>query len=176
MRRQRIVIALMLLVFSGYSYADLVTYTDSAMQTTSGQAFTFTVNSAEIAAGEGTFTITARGDYSVGYPGTEYLDWNIDSLVSGSGWAPANADSYTTYLNNDVLWTRTITIDAATMSNITSDGLFTILIDLCSVVDHFYSTDEVSYSLSYNVVPTPSALLLGFMGLGVAIRKIRSRA
>jgi hypothetical protein len=133
--RTAIFIAVMcMFVLSGTAVA--VTYTDSAPQSTAGQNFTFTFHPVESSVGmDGTFTVHARGDYTIGYPSAEYLTWNIEGLVSGTG-APAYGTIIHEFKSDDVEWEQSYTISGSTLDTITADSSITIFVDLSSEVNY----------------------------------------
>ena len=84
--------------------ANAVTYTDSSPQTTAGQNFVFTFSPVHPwNGGNGTFTVHARGDYSVS-ASSEYLDWDIDGLVSDRAAPSAGGTVIQTFNFDDIEW------------------------------------------------------------------------
>ena len=159
-RLATVVTALCVFMLTGASYA--VTYTDSSPQTTAGQNFVFTFSPVNPwNGGNGTFTVHARGDYSVEYPTSEYLNWDIDGLISDVG-----APDYGTVINefsfDDVEWEQSYTINGGLLDAITSDSSIAISIDLSSAVNyqidpskHFVEV-EITYNASGSPCPSPA--------------------
>ena len=125
------------------------------------------------------FTIKARGDYSVG-DFNEFVNWNLDGIVSENGWRPDSAQTVTVFAGNDVLWEQTRTLSDGIMNSLTSDGNITVtLTNSFAVTPLMNPTDFVSFKLIYEdsipTVPVPAAVWLfgsGLLGLiGIARRK-----
>jgi hypothetical protein len=141
--------------------ANAVTYTDSAPQTTPGQNFVFTFSPVgPWSGGNGTFTVHARGDYTIAFPTSEYLNWDIDGLISDVG-APAYGTLINEFSYDDVEWEQSFTISGGLLNAITSDSSITISIDLSSAVDrqidpskHFVEV-ELTYNSSGPQCPPP---------------------
>ena len=109
--------------------ANAVTYTDSSPQTTAGQNFVFTFSPVNPwNGGNGTFTVHARGDYSVGNS-SEYLDWDIDGLVSERAGPSKGGTVIQNWGGNDVEWEQSFTINGGLMDAITSDSVINISLD-----------------------------------------------
>ena len=143
--------------------ANAVTYTDSSPQTTAGQNFIFTFSPVNPwNGGNGTFTVHARGDYSITIS-TEYLDWDIDGLVSDRAAPSAGGTVIQTFNYNDIEWEQSFMISGALLNAITSDSSIAISIDLSSAVDyqidpriHFVEV-ELTYNASGPQCPPPPA-------------------
>jgi hypothetical protein len=179
-----LIFALLLVALVGPARADTLTYYSLQTQL-SGDSypnapFIYTFNGVRLSDGsDGQFTILAQGDYSITFPNIEYLNWDIDGLVSGTG-APAYGTVIQEYSFDNVMWTQTFTIPGSTMVAITADGMATLTIQLAiDQVDHFNPTDFVQGQISFQglspPVPLPStALLFGSGLLGLAgWRKLR---
>jgi len=143
--------------------ANAVTYTDSSPQTTAGQDFVFTFSPVNPwNGGNGTFTVHARGDYSVD-TSSEYLDWGIDGLVSDRAGPLKGGTVIQTFNYNDVEWEQSFMISGSTLNAITSDSSIAISIDLSSAVNyeidpskHFVEV-ELTYNASGQQCPPPAA-------------------
>lgn len=146
--------------------ASAINYSASTVLNAAGQSFTFTTDPAlNSAGGGGIFTIEARGDYSYNWSNLENLSWNIDEIVSDSGWAPANADEYKIFGYNDIWWKKSVFINDTLLASILFDNEFTVNLLNTLEVNLFNKSSMVSWSLEYSPVPEPSAFLL--MGLGI---------
>ena len=147
MRTATAVTALCVFILAGASNAD--TYTDSSPQTTPGQNFVFTFSPVgPWSGGNGTFTVHARGDYSVEHP-TEFLNWDIDGLISDIG-APTYGTVITEFSHDDVEWEQSYTINGGLMAAITSDSVINISVDLPSNIDIIGVHSFVEVELTYN--------------------------
>jgi hypothetical protein len=175
------------LASQGMVSATPVTFTDSANTTVSWETFTFTETVTIPSLSFGVFTILAQGDYDDwAGPEFEYLDWDIDGIVSGTGWGPTNNDLALTLAPDNVTWYKTITLAPAIMDSIFSDNSFTVTIQNSPDVDPVQATDGVSYTLQYfdgsttgSPVPEPTTMLLlgsGLIGLAGLRRKLTSRS
>lgn len=137
-----------------------VTLTHRWWQNSAGQNFTFTFYPVELSNGtNGTFTIHARGDYSVPYPKAEFLTWDIDALVCGVG-APDYGTVISEFMFNDVEWEQSFTVNGAVLSTITSDSSITISVDLSDAVDYQINPTKhfVEVELTYtteDICPPP---------------------
>ena len=142
--------------------AKAVTYTDSSPQTTPGQNFNFVFSPVNAwNSGNGTLTVHARGDYTVGIL-SESLSWNIDGLVSGSAAPSAGGTVIHEFGSHDVEWEQSFVISGGLLNSITSDSSIAISIDLSSSVDIVNpSTNFVEVELTYNgsgpACPPPAA-------------------
>ena len=138
------------------SAATAETLDDCRDQTITGQNFILSFPAVELSNGtDGTFTIHARGDYSVSWPQDEYLTWDIDGLCSGTG-APAYGSVIQIYNHDDVEWEQTFTVSGACLSAATADSSVNINLDLSSQV-HIYGPSFVCVELTYGSSCAPLA-------------------
>ena len=170
----------------GVVSATPVLFTDSQYITTLGETFTFTEAAPIPSLSGGVFTIMAQGDYDWGDP-LEYLDWNIDGIISGTTWGPAYSPQFydSTAPANNVSWFQTVAISTALMDSILADKSFTVTITNSNNVEAVQGTDFVSYTLQYfdastsgAPVPEPATMLLlgaGLIGIAGLKRKAASR-
>ncbi len=184
----RYVLLCVAIFFAGYGVASAtpVLFTDSQYITTLGETFTFTEAAPIPSLSGGVFTIMAQGDYDWGDP-LEYLDWDIDGIVSGTAWGPAYSPQFydSTAPANNVSWFQTFAISTAFMDSILADDSFTVTITNSNNVEAVQGTDFVSYTLQYfdastsgAPVPEPGTMLLlgaGLIGLAGLKRKTASR-
>ena len=152
-----------------------VLLTDSAVQTVTGQDFTFTFSPVERSDGsDGLFTIHARGDYSATYGTNEWITWSLEGLVSDSAGPYLGSPVIQTYNGNDLEWAETYTISGSVLRSITNDSVVTISADLGSYVDMGLSANPfVEVELAYTPVPEPATLTL--LALGSSAWLIRRR-
>ena len=184
----RYVLLCMAVFFAGHGVAAAtpVLFTDSYFITTFGETFTFTEAAPIPSLSGGVFTIMAQGDYDWGDP-LEYLDWNIDGIISGTTWGPAYSPQFydSTAPANNVSWFQTVAISTAFMDSILADKSFTVTITNSNNVEAVQGTDFVSYTLQYfdastsgAPVPEPATMLLlgaGLIGIAGLKRKAASR-
>ncbi len=153
---------------TGAANAD--TLTETASITSDGQMFVFEFDMVGMAAGEGTLTIDALGDYSIVPPSSEVLSWDVDGIASGEGFAAEAFMGEVDLFQN--LVSQSWSISAGDMASITADGMVTItLINDGTVGANNPGEDYITATLSYPV-PAPSAMaLLGLGGLAAARRR-----
>jgi len=148
-----------------------IVLTDSAPQTRDGQRFVFTFQPVVPTVGDaGSFTVHARGDYSSD-TSSEYLNWSIEGLASGTASPYRGATIVETYAYNDVQWEQTWIIDGSVLQAVTADGIVSISTDVSSAVGPEWSADPfVGVSLT---VPEPATM--GIVAIGGAIAMVRRR-
>ncbi len=172
--------------------------TDKQFQTVGGQNFTFDFSSLPTSSiGDGTLTIHARGDY--GNQASEFLTWNLESGALIGQLGPCNHDASTCTITDgaftsppvahdandrDFEFTAVITIPAAVLLSLISDGDLSLLVDLNSAVDTILTGAQAPYvevSLNFATVPLPAGLslmasaLAALGGLALWSRKRTSR-
>ena len=172
----RVVTIYIILCFA-LSGAGAVTFSESGLILQRAQVFNYDINISpeNLPLAGALFTITASGDFSIDFPGLEYLDWNIESIIQQTGWSTANADQYVLRAADNLWWQRSIAIDSAALQSITADNQFELIIQTSYDVDppgSYYPDPYVSWELEYQAVPEPTALLI-FGLAGLLLRRIR---
>lgn len=152
------------------SAASADTLTETASITSDGQVFVFEFDMVGLAAGAGSLTIEALGDYSIVPPSLETMDWDIDGIASGQGFAESAFIGPVDLFQSMVSQTWAIT--ASDMAAITSDGMVTItLVNDSTVNANTPAEDYITATLNYPV-PAPSGMaMLAFGGLVGARRR-----
>lgn len=175
MRRASLILALAATSIAA-APASAVVLSASALQSTDGELFDFDLGPAPANIGGGSFTITARGDYSVGFPTIEFLDLSVESL-NFPGLAPANADSFTEFNFDDVQWTRTFALSASEVAALVANGSVDVIVNLSDNVANFFpGTDGVRVELSYDEAAVPAPAALALFGIGALALGLRRRA
>jgi hypothetical protein len=159
--------ALFLSFASLAAHATVVTQTQA--QTVTGQDFTFTfLNLSKNFTGNGTLTLSARGDYSIlGFD--EYIVASAEG-INFSNSSYLNKDSGNVLGLNDTQWTRTFNLSHSQLNTLLADGKLTVKAFLSSGVDVLTTQAAVRVDFEYtpqavSTVPEPGSLLL----LGVAV-------
>lgn len=173
------IIAVALLAGFSFSAHAVVIYTDTQAITETAQAFNFDFLGVENSVGASLFTITAKGDFSIcGTPcaETESIAYDVESLFAGTAGPEWGATIINIISFNEIEWTQSFTIDAATMAAITGDNDIISVVINGPDVDILNAGDYVQVAFEYEAaaVPEPStfALLgLGLFGIGAARRK-----
>lgn len=151
-----------------------VELTASQNITESGQTFVFNFTNVPAALSGATLTIDALGDFSIVPPSGETLDWDVDGLASGQGFAasafadPNSIDLFQNAVSQD------FAISLNDMLAITGDGEITVTLQAADAVNFFSDQPEdfVGITLSYTGIPAPGAAgLLGLAGLAAARRR-----
>lgn len=162
--------------------ADPISVTLQQSQTIDGQNFSFNFLGLSPNAGPGVLTIRARGDYTLGFPGIEFLGVDVDSgLLTSSGIAPDNSTLINSFSFDDTEFERQIPISAAILSSILSNGSANVAVDLSGDVDAFNpSTAFVRVTLAYEsaaeAIPEPTSMaVFGMMAAGGAFYGWRRR-
>ena len=174
------VITIYVIMCFGLSGAGAVTFSDSDLILQRAQVFNYDINISpeNLPLAGAIFTIAARGDFSINAANVEYLDWDIEGIVQGTGWSTANADQYVPYTADNLWWQRSIAIDSVAFESITADNQFELTIQTSYGVDPpgcYYPNPYVSWTLEYQAVPEPTALLVfGLAGL-LLRRKYRAK-
>jgi hypothetical protein len=146
--------------------AGAVTLTYYSLQTLAGQHFNHTFTGLPAPAGDGTFTLQVRGDYSHD-DANEKLTWNLDAFISGGPVGFSDGTMIGNYTYNDTEWKKVWTIPQVTLANIVANGEAALTIDLGSSVSMFpdnVGTAYVQGVLDY-VAPLPGAVWLLGSGL-----------
>jgi hypothetical protein len=142
-----------------------------------GQTTAFSVDAVPTGTGgrSATFTLLAKGDYS---PGSrhEYLDWDIDGIVSGRGRPATGLGTVVSGIASDVEWTQSFAVSSTDFAAIFADGELVVTLQNSSEVNCcFESTDYHGYELT--AVPVPAAAwlfggaLMGMIGVGAKRRR-----
>lgn len=146
-------------------------------QTSSGQLFSYSFSGLGTPTGPGSITITARGDYTFGFPEIESLDYDIEGLLSGN-LSLESADTTTAFSFDDNQFSSTFALSLADFQTLTADGVIDITLDLSDGVNLFNpdtAFTSVGVTLeSVGAVPEPAswALMIGGFGLvGGAMRR-----
>jgi hypothetical protein len=134
------------------------------VQTQTAQFFTVLYGGLAPSTGAGTFTVHARGDYSLcgqDCKDQESLFWNIDSIVTGYAGPEYGATILQDFDFNDKEWTQTFLISAAAMALITGDASLNLSAQLGSDVNEYFSANPfVELTLQYpHGIPEPTATL-----------------
>jgi hypothetical protein len=159
--------------------------TQSAIQTTSGQNFSFLFSGLPESDGTGAIiTIHARGDYGK-LSTDEFLSWDINSMGIGGNAGPALGGTtiiqeYQPTPFNDTEWTQSFSISGTDLFTALVGDALTVSLDLnfanfSGVTCCFPNTGTpfVSASVHYHEpVPEPTAALLFAVGF-VAISRVR---
>lgn len=173
--RRRLIKSLIALVLSTASLqagAALVTFTSEEFkQTTDGQSFTFTIDNAPLAAlVDGTFTIHARGDYTLNSP--EFISVKIEDGNYFDQDLGATAGNSTVTNPDLVEWSETFLLAGDELVNWTQDKKIVITLALSPDVSvdlnaGLGSNPFVQASLTYTAapVPLPAATWLFLSGL-----------
>lgn len=161
--------------------AHAATVMETQAQTSAGQLFTYNFGGLAPATGPGTITITARGDYSTGFPDFEFLNYDVEGLMAGM-LAPASADSFTEFDFNDVEFTAVFNLSLADLNGLLSDNMIELSLDLSPGVNLFDGNSFTSVAIDYaSASPTPEpaswAMMIGGFGLvGGAMRRRRKNS
>lgn len=188
MRKQLVkpLVALFLSTASIEASAGLVSFTSTKFQQTqNGQTFIFAIDNAPLAdLVDGTFTIHARGDYSINAPtaNPENIAVTFESVISNLKFAPlapplnsnfADANNYSLVTNPDLVeWSRSTQLPGALLQNWTQDHKTIITLALSPDVTAdlnagLGSNPFVQATLTYttSAVPLPTATWLFLSGL-----------
>jgi hypothetical protein len=142
----------MMAMVSNPAHAVPVSYQSMDSQTQDGQMFHFVLDPiAKSDGGSGMFTIKARGDYSL-TTDKEKLTYDVDGLLLGETKSSAlNVITEFGPSDDDVLWEQSFTLGAGLLTQITSDLVAEIWIDLANSVNYDHSNNPfVMVTLEYN--------------------------
>jgi hypothetical protein len=160
--------------------ASAVTYADSELQTVTGENFAFSFAGVAAPTTGGTFTVTARGDYTLGFPGIENLSYDLEGLT-GTVAPETPGATYTSFSYDDTEFSFTVALTLAQLLAITADNAINISIDLPNDVNFFASSAYVAVDVTYNgmsgAVPEPTtwAMMIGGLTLvGASMRRRRT--
>jgi hypothetical protein len=153
--------------------AGAVTYADSEPQVSDGQDFVFSFAGVAAPTTGGTFTVTARGDYTLGFPGIEYLSYDLEGLTGDVAPETPGA-TFTSF-------SFTVALTLAQLLAITADNAINIGINLPGDINAFAPSAYVAVDVTYNgtsgAVPEPAtwAMMIGGMALvGASMRRRRT--
>ncbi len=159
--------------------ANATTVLETQAQTSAGQLFSYSFAGLGTPTGPGSITITARGDYSFGFPQIESLDYDIEGLLTGN-LSLESADTTTAFSFDDNQFSSTFALTLADFQTLTADGVIDITLDLSDGVNLFNpdtAFTSVGITLeSVGAVPEPAswAMMIGGFGLvGGAMRRRR---
>jgi hypothetical protein len=160
--------------------AGAVTYADSEPQVSTGQDFVFSFAGVATPTTGGTFTVTARGDYTLGFPGIEYLSYDLEGLTGDVAPETPGA-TYTSFSFDDTEFSFTVALTLAQLLAITADNAINIGINLPGDINAFAPSAYVAVDVTYNgtsgAVPEPAtwAMMIGGMALvGASMRRRRT--
>lgn len=163
------IIALALLAGFSFSAQAVVIYSDTQSITASGQAFNFDFLGVENSAGDGIFTITAKGDFSLCGPlcaEVESISYDVEGLFIGNAGPEWGATIINDISFNEKEWTQSFTIDSATLAAITNDNNIISVVINGPQVDIINAGDFVQVAFEYEAaVPEPTILALLSLGL-----------
>lgn len=160
--------------------AQAATVMETQAQTSAGQLFSYNFSGLDAPTGPGSITITARGDYTPGFPDIEFLNYDVEGTMAGL-LAPASADSFNQFSFNDVEFTAVFDLSLADLNNLLSDGMIEVSLDLSPGVNLFDDNSFTSVTIDYaSAISTPEpagwAMMIGGFGLvGGAMRRRRQR-
>lgn len=189
----------MLVLGMQQAHSALISVTDMANQTVSGENFNFSFGGLGPSDGTGgTFVLRAAGDYDG--RDDEVLSWDIEGLTGaaavggfcstgitsvcssagGATTAGGQGGVFDSVILGQALgqieWTRTYSLGGALLDSILADGVIDLFIDLNDNVGLFNPPNFVEVTFEYNTssVPAPASLVLlaiGLLGLGFAGKK-----
>jgi hypothetical protein len=160
--------------------ANATILTQTQAQTVAGQDFTFTfANLSKNFSGNGTLTLSARGDYSTGVS-DEFIVAAAEG-VNFTNSSYANKATGSTITANDTQWTRKFNLSHSQLDTLLADGTLTFTAFLSSGVDIISAQSAVSVIFEYSplavtTVPEPgSMLLLGIAVAGLSVARRRKQ-
>jgi len=190
MRNQLVkpLVALFLSTASIEASAGLVSFTSTEFQQTlDGQVFTFSIDNAPLAdLVAGSFTVHARGDYSINAStaNPENIAVTFESVISNLKFAPiappvnsssvfVDANNYSTVTNADLVeWSRSTLLPGALLQSWTQDNKILITLALSPDVTADLNAGQgsnpfVQATITYttSAVPLPAATWLFLSGL-----------